>query len=86
MNELDPSVLLNYGFGGLIVILILTKQIVPGWIYRHQQEEIVDLNAQVKRLQDVQETRVLPALYKSNEILDKLVHEEVRLPHRAGGG
>lgn len=86
METFDPTSLVSYGLGGILVILFLTKQMVPGWIYRNLQKENENLNAQVKRLQDVHEEKVLPALYKYNEVLDKLVHTEVRLPDRQGGG
>lgn len=83
MTEFDPQSLVSYGLGGVLVLLFITKVIVPGWIYRNQQLQIDNLNAQLKRLQDVHELQVLPALIKYNEVLDKIVHTEVRLP---GGG
>lgn len=74
-SGLDPSVLLNYGFGGVFVILVLAKQIVPGWIYKKAQTDLDEL-------QDIYKKDVLPALIVSNEVLQKLVvhSTDIRVP------
>lgn len=86
MDAVDPGSLVSYGFGGVLVVLILTKQLVPGWIFRDREKRVEALNAQVERLQNVHEEKVLPALYKANEVLGKLVTEEVRIPGNRGRG
>jgi hypothetical protein len=77
----DLSALATYGTGGVILALILSKQIVPGWIYKKAQQDL-------DRLQSIYETQVIPNLAKSNEVLDKLITTttEVRLPAPTSDG
>lgn len=71
--------LLSYGVLGIVFILIMIGQLVPGSIFKKVEQEN-------DRLRTLIEDRVLPALEKSNEVIGKALELVEQRDKRGGGG
>jgi hypothetical protein len=83
----------QYGILGLVVLgLVYTKTIVPGWIYQETRGELVDSRVEVKALtQQIIENQqiALPALQTATQVVQQalpLVQDALRLRDQRGGG
>lgn len=81
----------QYGVLGIVIIgLVITRTIVPGWIYAEKASELVETRAEVKALtqQMVENQQItLPALQTATQVVQQampLVQEALRL--QRGGG
>lgn len=75
----------NYGIlGVLIVALVVTRQIVPGWVNARNEEEIKELrkekNDLINLVFDTQKA-TLPVMEKQNTVLQEAM-EEIRTLRR----
>jgi hypothetical protein len=76
----DPlNGLFSYGVLGIIFVLIMLGQLVPGNIYKKVEQEN-------DRLRTLIEDRVLPALERSNDVIAKALELVERQARRGGGG
>jgi hypothetical protein len=78
-----------------VLILLITKQLVLGWVYnelseRHEREmagkdaEIKELNGRVEKFNEVLQTQIIPALVEANRQTGAY-NDEVRIRRLAGG-
>ncbi len=74
---------LQYGVLGLVIVaLVITKQLVPGWIHQELRQENKELKADVKDLvkQNLAAQQVtLPALITATEVIKEAQEERKRL-------
>lgn len=65
----------QYGILGLVIIaLVVTRQLVPGWVYAETKAEVIELRAENKELvQQVIDSnaQAIPALREAASAIDK---------------
>ena len=70
----------QYGILGLVIIaLVVTRQLVPGWVYAETKAEVIELRAENKELvQQVIDTnaQAIPALREAASAIDKALAKE----------
>lgn len=69
----------QYGILGIIIIaLVVTRQLVAGWVYAELKEELKEVKAENKRLVQTlidNNAVTVPALSKSSEMLERAAKE-----------
>lgn len=69
----------QYGILGIIIIaLVVTRQLVAGWVYAELKEELKEVKKENKRLVQTiidNQAVTVPALIKSSELVEKLSAE-----------
>lgn len=78
-GSVDLPSWLEWGVLGIVVVaIVLTKQLVPGWIYAELKEENKELKIENKELVDrllsLSET-ALPAIKESNTVVAEAMRE-----------
>lgn len=69
----DWTGLAQYGVLGLVVLGFIFGKIVPGYLYERRVQEVEALKAEVGRLRDTIEEKVIPALIRSTDVLARYV-------------
>lgn len=63
----------SYGALGLVVLGFLFRKIVPGWIYEQVTEDLQRERANNQLLEETIKERVIPALLKSTDVMDRVL-------------
>lgn len=76
----------SYGALGLVVLGFLFRKIVPGWIYDQVVEDLQKERANNQLLEETIKERVIPALLKSTDVMDRVLDllEQQELERRSG--
>jgi len=77
--EIDLPSWVEWGVLGLVIVaIVMTKQLVPGWIYAELKEENAELKEEnkelVTKLLELSET-ALPAIKESNTVVAEAMRE-----------